>query len=105
VAEAAVNSHEEVGRHLHEAFAAEDREAHPYAWHRKERRVALFARMMDHQLGVLRAVGIGNERMRQLHAQLAGLAQVAHQAERRLREAGDCPLCRHDQPRARRRGH
>jgi hypothetical protein len=105
VVEAAVNSHEEVGRHLHEAFAAEDRQERPYAWHYKERRVALFARLLDHQLDVLRAVGVGNEKMRYLHAQLAGLAQVAHHAERRLRQAGDCPLCRPDQVRARRRSH
>jgi hypothetical protein len=105
VVEAAVASHEEVSRQLNEAFFAEDRGEIASAWHQKERRVARFGQLLDHQLELVRAVGVGNAKMRQVHKQLAGLARIAHYAARKLRESGYCRVCRQDEALGRRRGH
>jgi hypothetical protein len=97
IVEAAVSSHEEVGRQLHEAFFVGNRAENPHAWHRKERRVALFEQLLDHQLEFLRAVGTAHPRIRQVHEQLAGLVQIARFANRKLRESAHCRVCRHDE--------
>jgi hypothetical protein len=99
----AVNSHEEVGRHISEAFLAPDRGESPHTWHQKERRLVLFGRLLDHQLDFLRAVGLTDAKMRKIYEQLAGLAQIAHYTDRKLRESGYCRLCRHDEAIGRRR--
>ena len=104
VVEAAVSSHEEVSRHLNEAFFAKDRGESPRAWHQKERRITVFGQLLDHQLDLLRAVG-GSAKMRQLRRQLAALAQIAHYADRKLRQSGCCPLCTHHAALGQRRGH
>jgi hypothetical protein len=96
IVEAAVTSHAEVGRQLHEAFFVGNRGENPHAWHQKERRVDLFGRLLDHQLEFLGAVGTHTAKMRQLHEQLAGLLQIAGFAHRKLRESRHCPVCRHD---------
>lgn len=93
VLEAAVNSHEEVARRLDEAFFAHDDGLNPYAWHHKERRVALFTRLLTHQLDILCTVGLENARVQRLHEQLAGLVEIARYAERKLRDSGYCQLC------------
>jgi len=105
IVEAAVSSHEEVGRQLHEAFFVGNRGENPHAWHQKERRVALFGQLLDHQLEFLDAVGTRTAKMRRVREQLAGLVQIARFAERKLRESGHCRVCRYDDAIGRRRGH
>lgn len=105
IVEAAVSSHEEVGRQLHEAFFVGNRGENPHAWHLKERRVALFAQLLDHQLEFLGAVGTRTAKMRQVREQLAGLVQIAGFALRKLHESGYCRVCRHNDAIGRRRGH
>jgi hypothetical protein len=100
---AAVSSHAEIGRQLHEAFFVGNRGDNPHAWHRKERRVDLFRRLLDQQLEFLGAVGTHSAKMRHVHAQLAGLRQIAGFAHRKLRESRRCPVCRHDGAMDRRR--
>jgi hypothetical protein len=105
VLEAAVASHEEVGRQLNDAFFGHDRGESPYAWHRKERRVVRFVQLLDHQLQLLHAVAIQNRKMRQVHEQLKGLLEIARYADRKLRESGYCRVCGRDEVLGQRRGH
>jgi hypothetical protein len=105
IVEAAVISHEEVGRLLHETFVVRNRCPNPHAWHQKERRVTLFGQLLDHQLELLGAVGTRDAKMRQVREQLAGLAQITGIAHRKLLESRHCPICRHDGAIGRRRGH
>ena len=105
VLEAAAASHEEVGRQLNDAFFGHDRGEHPYAWHRKERRLARFIELLDHQCRLLQAVGVQNRRIRQVHEQLQGLLQIARYADCRLRESGYCRVCRRNEFVGQRRGH
>lgn len=104
IVEATVSSHEEVGRQLNQAFFAGDRNDNPHAWHRKERQVARFEQLLDHQLEFLGAIGTTRTRMRQVREQLAGLLQIARFANRKLRESGYCQVCRHEGAIGRRRG-
>jgi hypothetical protein len=104
IVEAAVRSHEEVGRQLNEAFFVRNRGENPHAWHQKERRVARFGQLLDHQLEFVGAVGTRNAKIRRLYEQLAGLVHVAGTAHRKLRESGDCRVCRHEGAIGRRRG-
>lgn len=105
VLEAAVASHEEVGRQLNDAFFGHDRGESPYAWHRKERRVIRFGQLLDQQLQLLHAVGIQSRKMRQLQQQLMGLLEIARYVDRRLRESGRCRVCTRDEVLGQRRGH
>ena len=102
---AAVSSHEEVGGQLHEAFFVGNRGSNEHAWHRKERQVAMFRRLLTHQLEFLAAVGAHNAKLRPVHEQLAGLLRIAGFAHRKLRGSGPCPVCRDDDAVGRRRGH
>jgi hypothetical protein len=105
VLEAAVHSHEEVCRRLDQAFFAHDRGLDPYAWHHKERRVTLLARLLAYQLELLRAVGLENTRVQRVHEQLAGLVEIARYAERKLRQSGYCRICSRTDGLGCRRGH
>ena len=105
IIEAAVSSHEDVGRQLHEAFYVGNRGPNPHAWHQKEGRLVQFGRLLDRQLEFLGAVGTQTVKMKQVRDQLAGLVQIAGFAQRKLRESGYCRVCRLDEAVSRRRGH
>jgi hypothetical protein len=104
ILESAVASHEEVGRQLNDAFFGRHGSEGPFAWHRKERRVARFVQLLDHQTRLLQAVGMQHRAIRQLHEQLNGLLEIARLAERKLRESGICRVCRREAVRGRPRG-
>jgi hypothetical protein len=105
VLEAAVASHEEVGRHLNDAFFAHDRGDTSAAWHRKERRILRFIDLLDRQLELLQTVGMHGRKIRQVHEQLAGLTEIARYAERKLRESGYCGVCKREAAWGPRKGH
>jgi hypothetical protein len=105
VLEAAVASHEEVGRQLNDAFFGPDGADNTYVWHRKERRVMRFVQLLDHQLQLLRTVGIHSREMRQVHQQLKGLLEIFRYADLKLRESGYCRVCRRQDFVGQRRGH
>jgi hypothetical protein len=105
VLEAAVASHEEVGRQLNDAFfLGHDGGESPDAWHRKERRVAGYGQLLAQQLQLLHAVGIRSRQMRQVHEQLKGLLEIARSADRKLRTSGYCRICKRAAVRGQRGG-
>ena len=105
VLEAAVTSHEEVGQKLNDAFFGREGGDNPHLWHRKELRVIRFVQLLDHQLTLVRAVGIRDQRVRQVREQLHGLLEIARYAARQLRESGYCRICQRTEFLGQRKGH
>ena len=105
VLEAAVASHEEVGQKLNEAFFGRGGGSNPHLWHRKELRVVRFVQLLDHQLMLVRAVGMRDQRVRQVREQLQGLLEIARYAARQLRESGYCRICQRTEFLGQRKGH